>query len=154
MAIPVEVSQILTFPEPVTDYNMEKMTKLVNANKANIILRNNEDGEITRINLKYALFEKGTELLYGDTIIRNIGTTLYEDDDGNIEIPKGDGVLVKTGKETFNEGYRLVRDKKLVENVTYRKQKTFKLRKGDVVERHLQDGDIVLLNRQPTEPLC
>jgi DNA-directed RNA polymerase II subunit RPB1 len=34
-------------------------------------------------------------------------------------------------------------------DLRYRKEKV-ELRYGDIVERHLQDGDIVLLNRQPT----
>jgi DNA-directed RNA polymerase beta' subunit len=152
IAIPVQMANILTFPEQVTPFNMERLTALVNGNRANFVLRN---GGQTRINLKYAMFRKGTELLYGDLIIRDQNITLYEDDEGKLEIPdcKGIGtgmVKVVTGKERLCPGDRLVRNGALVTGIKFTTQKRFTLRLGDVVERHLRDGDYVLLNRQPT----
>ena len=42
------------------------------------------------------------------------------------------------------------RNGKVLDNVIYAKRKRMTLNIGDIVERHIQDGDIVLLNRQPT----
>jgi len=145
MAIPVEVSQILTFPEVVTPFNIDRLSNVVNDNKANFVLRNN--GE-TRINLKYAMFRKGTELFYGDIIVRDC-ETLYENEDGSIAIPET-AIKVTHGGEKLQVGDRVVRNGKLLEGVKFPTRKRFTLRVGDVVERHLTDGDIVLLNRQPT----
>ena len=39
-------------------------------------------------------------------------------------------------------------------DIRYTKKNNINLCIGDIVERHMQDGDMVLLNRQPTEPLC
>lgn len=156
MAIPVEVAQNLTFPETVTDFNYDRLTEIVNTNKANFVIRNNGQ---TRINLKYAMFRKGTELLYDDVIVRDHTAELEEDEKGNIEYPENSvslcarsakpNVIVKTGNEKLFEGDRVIRNGKLLEDVKYPSQKKFTLKIGDVVEKHLQDGNIVLLNRQP-----
>lgn len=37
-----------------------------------------------------------------------------------------------------------------VRSIDLRYRKEYELKYGDIVERHLKDGDIVLLNRQPT----
>jgi len=133
IGLPPEMSKILTYPERVTTFNIDYLSGLIEQNKANFVQR---DGQ--RINLKYALFKKGTELLYGDVIHRttSTGTTEYiYDQHSNITLMPGDK-LFRNGKEIVNI------------DVPCRKQ--FALRMGDVVQRHLKDGDIVLLNRQPT----
>lgn len=146
MAIPVEVAQNLTFPETVTEFNYDRLTEVVNSNKANFVIRNNGQ---TRINLKYAMFRKGTELLYGDIIVKDPTAELdEEDDEGNLTYPPT-SVFVKTGLEKLNEGDRVIRNGQLLEDVKYSSQKKFTLKIGDVVEKHLQDGNILLLNRQP-----
>ena len=67
IAIPPKIASILTYPIRVNAYNFKEISAIVNNNKANFVIRNNGN---TRINLKYALFRKGTELMYGDKIIR------------------------------------------------------------------------------------
>ena len=130
LAVPVEIANNMTIPERVTVFNINWLTKLVNEDKANYILKN---GGKTRINLKYALYRKGTELLYGDIIHR-----------GEKQIK----ILNRVFK--LLQGDRIERNSVFLNNVLYPTKKNQVLTLGDIVERQLQDGDIVLLNRQPT----
>lgn len=156
VGIPYEVAKIHTKPEVVTDYNIAWLTELVNNGKANFLTtkRKNKDSEekTTRINLQYALNKKGTELLYGDIIVR--GGVLKENKEGDVIIPetlpKGVTIVyVQSRDETLDEGDKLIRNGKYIE-VKYPKKKRINLRIGDIVERQLVKGDIVLFNRQPT----
>lgn len=131
MAMPREVAANLTRPVRVAHYNIKMLEKLVNDGKANEIVTKGADGKEKVITVQYALYRKGTELLYGDVIVR---------DGKEIEVKDGD-VLLKPGD-------KLKRDGKFVK-VRYPEKKRIKLNIGDVVKRQLQDGDIVLLNRQP-----
>jgi DNA-directed RNA polymerase beta' subunit len=131
LAIPPEVASNLTVPETVCKWNMDQLTRIVNKGKANFVLRNNGK---TRINLQYALFERGTKLYSRDIIVRGDNKILFQD-----------------GKNiTLQWGDKIKRDGKFLDNIKYPKSKNFRLRMGDVVERQLRNGDHVLLNRQPT----
>lgn len=90
LGMPIAIAKNITFPEIVTPYNIEYLSKLV---------RNGRD--------KYP--------------------------GANFVIP------ASTGDS----------DGKLPIDLRFRKEK-IELRYGDVVERHVINGDIVLLNRQPT----
>ncbi len=90
LGMPIAIAKNITFPEIVTPYNIEYLSKLV---------RNGRD--------KYP--------------------------GANFVIP------ASTGDS----------DGKLPIDLRFRKEK-IELRYGDVVERHVVNGDIVLLNRQPT----
>jgi DNA-directed RNA polymerase beta' subunit len=127
MVIPIEVAKNLTIPEKVNNYNIEKLTALVNDGKANYILRDE-----SRINLSYALYKRGTELELGDKILR--GDRIIELHKFNSPLQKGDKIL---------------RNSVIIE-VELPVKKRISLKIGDVVERQLQNGDVVLLNRQPT----
>ena len=159
MGIPYEVAQIHTKPETVTPFNIEWLTGLVNDGKVNFLTttrrRRDETGievgpEIkTRINLQYAMFRKGTELLYGDVIV-SPNAEVRTDKKGRVKLPNGNGtVVVRTGKEILKSGDRLYRDGAFID-VKYPEKKSIILKIGDIAERQLQKGDIVLLNRQPT----
>ena len=132
IALPRKMSKILTYPVHVNRYNIDYLTKIVNNNEANFILKNN--GE-TRINLQYALFRKGTELLYGDIVKKANGT---------------EEVVGTYFNYVPREGDKIIRNGEELKDVKYLQKKHIKLNIGDIVERHLKDGDIVLLNRQPT----
>ncbi|KAH7082572.1 hypothetical protein BKA63DRAFT_501235 [Paraphoma chrysanthemicola] len=100
VAVPQRVAKILTYPEKVTRYNIEKLRKLVcnGANKypgANVILKDLGPNQDPR---KISLIALSRHDKRGDKL------------------------------------------KKPADN----------LRIGDVVERHIEDGDIVLFNRQPS----
>ena len=130
LAVPIEIATNMTIPERVTSFNKKWLTDLVNNGKANYILKNNGT---TRINLKYALYRKGTELLYGDIIHR--GSKKINIYNKNIPLIHGD---------------QIERNSVLLTTVEYPYKKLQVINIGDIVERHLIDGDIVLLNRQPT----
>jgi DNA-directed RNA polymerase beta' subunit len=132
LAIPVQMARNLSYPVQVTNFNYEYLMDLVNKErKVNYVLKNN--GQV-RINMENALFSRGTPLNHGDIIIKE----------------SGDEIVVTNGKQTLEEGDKLKRNGVLLENLRFPQTREFKLEIGDVCERHLQDGDIVLLNRQPT----
>lgn len=91
LGVPVKMAMNLTFPETVTPYNIEEMTKLVN---------------------------NGCDVYPGANIVFP----------ANPNIP----------------------GKRMRPIVLRYKKEGIELKYGDIVERHLRDGDIVLLNRQPT----
>lgn len=155
IAIPIEIAKQLTYPETVNTFNYDRLSDLVNNDKANFVIRNPDSENPKRFNLQVALYKKGTNLLYGDIIVRNSEKTLYEDDDGNIIVEKdpnsyGDFINVKTCDEPLRKGDRVIRNGKLLEDIKYGKKRKFTLQLGDVVERQLQNGDTILVNRQPT----
>jgi DNA-directed RNA polymerase beta' subunit len=171
MGVPKQIAEELTIPERVTVFNKEYLSKLVNNDKANFVMKNEGD---TRINLKYAMFRKGTELLYGDVVIRgeeelpviNNNVVLQNGDkvrrDGKIlkGLKNGDIIIRKDerllyGQEGVNIRYgdNIERDGKNIPYssiLTYPSKKRVALNIGDVVHRHLKNGDVILLNRQPT----
>lgn len=130
LVVPEQVSTNLTVPEIVYDLNLKQLQDIVNNEKANFVVK--ADG--TRINLKYALYKKGTQLLWGDKIIRDskeIDPFSYN----NFQLKLGD---------------KIKRNGEIISNIDISKKRDFKLEIGDTVERHLKNGDIVLFNRQPT----
>ena len=131
LAIPIEVAENLTIPVNVNSLNIKHLESIVNNGKANYVIKNNGK---TRINLKYALTTRGVKLLHGDYILRKNGSI--------------DKVL--NGKEIVNEGDKIKRNDEIITDIEISHKKYYKLQIGDIVERHLIDGDIVLLNRQPT----
>jgi DNA-directed RNA polymerase beta' subunit len=135
LAFPQEMADNLTIPVQVTNYNYDFLTNIVNSGKANYVLKNGE----TRINLENALFFKGTRLMHGDIIIR-------KDKDTDIEHE----IIVNNGKELLKKGDKIKRNGVLVKDLKYPEKRNYTLSIGDIVERKLMDGDIVLLNRQPT----
>ena len=244
IALPKQMAKILTYKCLVNKYNINYLQEIVNNNRANFIIK--KKGNI-RINLKYAMFQKSTPLLYGDIILRQIKISLQElynkkktmnseetvldflnkfcnenivnnkiyqdikqieDDINMLEIEfieekkkeleekkkeleekkkelefinkfeiydvvlrnnekykykeefklKITDTIIKTNiikispynKLKLLEGDRLIRNNKEVNDIAYFKNKYFKINIGDYVERQLIDGDIVLLNRQPT----
>jgi DNA-directed RNA polymerase beta' subunit len=154
------VAQIHTKPETVTEFNIKWLTELVNTGKANFYTtmkkkRDKDTGEEIEVkkktNLQYGSIVKGTDLIHGDFIVRG-NIELKKDKKGKLIIPEDcEGIIeVKTGKELLKKGDKLVRDGKYVEDLKYPEKKLVTLKIGDVVDRQLQKGDIVLLNRQPT----
>lgn len=126
LAVPIDMADILTIPERVTNFNREWLTDLINNDRANFVI--NSKGAF--INLKK--YRSGTRLIPGDIIMR--GKDLIE---------------VVTGKEKLEKGDQIMRNNVPLKNIKY-PNRAYDLKLGDVVERHLRNGDIVLLNRQPT----
>lgn len=147
VGVPYEITKIHTKPEIVTSYNIEWLTNIVNTNRANFLNTTKQDGTKIRINLHYALNKKPTELLKGDIMIK-INDELKTDLQGKVIIPKNvNTTIVKTCKEKVEEGTKIIRNGFLID---YKQSNAITLKIGDVVDRHLMKGDIVLMNRQPT----
>ena len=127
IALPKEMAAILTTPVRVAAFNIDILQKLVDTGTVDSLLK--PDGK-TRINLKR--FMRGTRLMDGDVILRG-----------------GDRIKVVTGKELVLNGDRVERAGVEVDKLIPM-GRSYKLELGWIVERHLQDGDYVLLNRQPT----
>jgi DNA-directed RNA polymerase beta' subunit len=130
IALPFEMAKILTIPVRVAVYNLDSLTKIVNDGKANFVIK---WATQAHINLKRALFGRGTKLMSGDIIHR-----------GTIKIP------IHTGKEKLVHGDMVWRCDAFLKDLKIPCKRTFRLHTGDIVERQLRDGDFVLLNRQPT----
>ena len=75
IAIPKHMAKILTYPERVNSYNINYLTQLIEDGKCNYVTRKNNSGsslvQNSRINLKYALYTKQTDLCDNDIIMRN-----------------------------------------------------------------------------------
>jgi DNA-directed RNA polymerase beta' subunit len=128
IAVPEEMANVLTVPVKVMKSNMEQLQNYVNNGLVQTIVK--DDHKKTCINIKR--FRIGTRLIAGDIIHRN-GTTINVDDLTH---------RVMTGDSIERGGKKL-------ENVIV-SDRDYPLEIGMVVNRRLQDGDIVLLNRQPT----
>lgn len=133
IGVPPHIADILSFPVRVNQYNLDYMKQLIQEGKVNFILRDNGN---SRINIKYALFRQGTKLQFGDYIQKKDGKTFQ----------------IRYEKQLFclEEGDQIIRNGKRLENVVYNSKKPVDLKIGDIIERKLMDGDILLLNRQPT----
>lgn len=127
VGIPVKIADTLTIPEKVTPFNIDQMTRLVNSGRAVTVTSRGVKRDAVK-----ALIEKGTRLKHGDVIKRR--DVLIEVKNCNMKLLSGDEI--KTG-ESWTP-------------VALPVKKTINLTVGDVVERHLKDGDIVMINRQPT----
>ena len=99
IAVPQKMADILTYPVVVNKYNKEEIRKMLLENKVNFLIKK-ENEKSTKINLKYALYNK---------------LNLLKSNEEKMEVVK-----------------------------------KFEINVGDVIERKLKEGDIVLLNRQPT----
>jgi len=136
LAVPPEMASNLTVPVHVTDYNFQLLTKLVNEGKANFVIKKDNG---TRINLEHKMFFRGTILEHGDVVIRTDPTT-----------GKTSEITINNGKDTLRPGDKLKRNGEFIKDIKYPEKRDYHLNIGDIVERQLQNGDILLLNRQPT----
>lgn len=134
IAIPPEIADTLCYPMRVNRYNLDYVNSLIDENRANFLLR---DNGATRINLRYACMRQGTRLHFGDVVFKK---------NGNVTIIKQekDLFILEDGDQVFRNGERLY-------ELTPNWKRKVDIRIGDIVERKLMDGDILLLNRQPTQ---
>ena len=137
ICVPPQIASNLTIPVQVTHFNIKYLSDLVDNGKVNYVLKDNGQ---TRINLENALFFKGTRLNHGDIIYRENKITGEEEE-----------IFVTNGKELLQKGDRLKRNGEWVTDVKYPEKRSYKINIGDICERQLKDGDILLLNRQPTQ---
>jgi len=143
--IPPEVASKLTIPVSVNALNLQHCKKLIDDGKVNFVISkrniNGTEKEIS-FNLKYAAFEvKGTDLVDGDVISRM--------ENGKPTLLDYNKCMAKKGKFELKEGDKIWRDRQWIKAVISKKREIV-LKEGDVVERKLQNGDWVVLNRQPS----
>jgi len=132
IAIPHEIADILCYPIRVNNLNFDYVNDLIKKGNVNFVLR---DDNSVRINMKYATMNQGTKLQFGDIVIG-----------------KGCRRMIRFESQIFSlkEGEKIYRNGEIIENIKVNTYKDFQLKTGDIIERKLQDGDILLLNRQPT----
>ena len=134
IAVPPEVAAVLSYSVRVNSYNLGKIQEWIDRDMVNYIIKDNGN---TRINARYALARQQTRLMNGDWIHRASNDSLV--------IVKKDANLTK-----LYPGDRVYRNGQWLPGVRPTLRKAFHIEVGDVIERCLQDGDILLLNRQPT----
>lgn len=153
LAVPIEFTKKLTFPERVLPFNIQHLMNLVNTNQANTVIRGKNI-----LNVKYATMKRGTVLEHNDIIITDPSISIKDFLDSTYPISNLKKVyfgkfyiytpLLKT-EPVLEKTDRLVRNYKEI-TIKLTEKKHFELKIDDIVERHLKPGDYVLLNRQPT----
>ena len=162
IAIPRTIANILTIPIVVNQYNIIQLQQFVNQQRAKCVIRDDN-----RFNLQYACKYNGTPLHNNDIILHsyhqrkkdvkerwcgskpiqwNISKTLFL---------LNNKFVHKTTLINPSITYILQHGDKIYRNQTIflpklPETRIFTLQIGDVVERFLQNGDYVILNRQPT----
>lgn len=98
------------------------LTKLIEEEKVNYVLRKNKNDETFRININYGTMKFLTKFEFGDIVYRNNEylTTIQKENDK---------FKVKNGDRIYREG-------ELLPNVDHVSKKVFDLEIGDIVERH------------------
>lgn len=133
IAVPPEIANILCYPVRVSAYNIDAMRDLIRRGGANFLLR---DNGTTRINLRYACTKQGTKLFFGDVVVKRDHQML-------IIKHERDLFTLEPGDRVFRNGVQLT-------DIVPNTPRDIEIRIGDIVERKLQNGDVLLLNRQPT----
>lgn len=133
IAIPYEIAETLTYPEKVTPLNIQKLTHLLHTHKINYVIRKDST---QRINMKYALYRQRSRLQFGDYIRKKNGKYVFIKNEKQFFLLEPDDTIIRNGQ--------------VLKDFEHASTKAFSLEIGDTVERKLQDGDILLLNRQPT----
>ena len=130
VAVPRKMAELLTVPELVTPFNRERLTDIVNSNKAALVCKANGIKKI----VSNALYTNRVHLNHGDKVRRKNGRIITVLN-CKMELFPGDTVTRTNGEQLTVEPLQ---------------KREIQLELGDCVERFLQDGDIGLLNRQPT----
>ena len=127
IGVPKEIAQILTSPVRVTSFNVDELQTLVDNGEIKSLWK--PDSE-TVIDLKR--FRRGTRLMHGDIIHRG-----------------GELIKVVDGRELVQECDQVERNGEFLTKLKVANRK-YKVPIGWIVDRPLQNGNYVLLNRQPT----
>ncbi len=145
MVVPREVANKLSYPVTVNNINMKYCMDLVDKGQVNILKTTiNVNGVKKEVmcDMKFKAFEvKGTELQDYDKI--------YRTENGKVVVYDYTRVMTTKGHFELKEGDIIGRGRKSIKAVVPVKRK-IELKVGDVIERKLQNGDWVVLNRQPS----
>lgn len=129
VGIPKAIADVLTIPVQVNANNIEYMQYLVDQGRVSNVLINKGQAVIV---LSHATQKRGTRLNHGDKILR-----------------KGKEIEVLDTRVLLEPGDKVSRNGTLID-VSYPSKKRYEVKIGDICDRYLTNGDIVLLNRQPT----
>lgn len=120
---------------------MAFLQSLVDKKEATIVVR---DGR--RINLDYKQRKAGTLIEYGDVIIRQ--TQKLNKKTGQLEMVTQE--IVPESQNDLQPGDLLKKASGVLTKTSTSSYRRFILQEGDIVYRHLQSGDVVTINRQPS----
>lgn len=142
VGIPINMANILTIPERVTPFNIKKLQMLVDTGEARYDEINQKVTDTGLVEYtvtpdgktRYAMsqYRRGQKLTPGDIIFRD-----------------GQQIQVTTGRELALKGDYIERCGKPIDDLRHA-NRPYELQLGWIVERKLQNGDPVLINRQPT----
>ena len=132
IGVPLCVSTVVTVPEMVCSFNIKKLQEIVNNSQAEYIVRTDEKGEKRTIILKLVQKTRTTPIYFGDKVYRGCAEVKIDDVS---QIRSGDRIIRSSGEEIIAE---------------VNKPREFKIQIGDELHRHLQNGDWILINRQPS----
>jgi len=130
LVVPIEISKTLTVPVLVTKDNMDWCQSLINQGKVNYVKRGkrNHDLKTKRKETDFS-FGPWDRVQRGSAVLKPYYSSL---DGKPFELQNGD-IILRNG-----------------ERIEYVQTTQFVCKPGDVIERHMQNGDWVILNRQPT----
>jgi len=134
IAVPYEIAEVLTYPVCVNKYNIEELRNELYNNNINYVVKKDSG---VRINMKYALYKQGDKLQFGDYILKKNGQYIFIKNEKQFFLLEGDDTVIRNG-QTLTE-------------FQHPSPKSFDIEIGDIVERKIRNGDILLLNRQPTQ---
>jgi DNA-directed RNA polymerase beta' subunit len=134
IAIPYEIADVLTYPVYVNRYNIDELKKELYNNNINYVVKK---GTGVRMNMKYALYKQGDKLQFGDYILKKNGEYIFIKNEKQFFLLESDDTVIRNGKKWTN--------------FQHPSPKSFDIEIGDIIERKIRNGDILLLNRQPTQ---
>jgi len=128
ISMPKIIAKSLTIPVICNKWNKSKLEHLCNNQDAVRIVRGSK-----RYNINALINCNGTLLQHGDVVVKADGTEI---------VVHNTAIVLEASDKLFRNNEEIP--------VVLPKRNQITLQHGDVVHRFLQDGDIVLLNRQPT----
>lgn len=139
IGVPLCISTVVTVPEMVCKFNLDRLQALVNTDQADHVIRTDmETGEKRLIVMRIVRKGRSTPLFFGDKVYRSVPDEEKEVEvkiDNASQLRDGDRIVRSTGEEVIAEVGR---------------PREFKLQLGDEVHRHIQNGDWLIVNRQPS----
>lgn len=131
VVVPQYMIKNITKPVVVNQINIKQLTQILQKGRVKFVERNGK-----KLNMEFATTKRGTQLLYGDLVKRKINGILTTLNPDRELLQPGDIIVRKNGE--------------IVKDIELPKHREFRLQLGDIVHRHLQTNDWVLINRQPT----
>ena len=174
VGIPLKIANTLTVTENVNDHNLTKMQAFVDTGKAITLLRDN-----VKINLDkkvHSAIRHGDLVHYSDGSVREVlnanlnlncqapncgraGTFGYHTVAGKYCKAHSKPGMTFLERLAFENGVRLQTEPRLVVSATRDgeviplstpERPPVVIQRKDKIKRHLQDGDLIIINRQPT----